>query len=236
MQQAAENEMLEITLQDEARPELRFIQRCFWFCLGLLVNTLGIALITRSGLGTSQISSLPYIWSLADQRISYAAATFVVNMAFVAIQIVLLGRSFFPGQLVQIVANVIFSSFLGLQMDLLSWYQPTFFPIQLLGCLLGCCILGCGIAIECAPSLTYVPGEGIVHALAQVSGKRLGSVKVIFDAVLVASAVALSLVLFGTLNGVGIGTVLTVFVTGNVVNFVNAHLPLIGKIRSLIEE
>ena len=38
-------------------------KRLFWFCLGLAINSCGIALITKAGLGTSQISSVPYVLS-----------------------------------------------------------------------------------------------------------------------------------------------------------------------------
>lgn len=199
-------------------------RRLAWFLLGLAINSCGIALITKAGLGTSQISSVPYVLTFEFSWLSFAMATFLVNLVFVAVQIVLLGRRFFPLQLLQIPVNVVFSSCLGLAMSVFGWVTPASLPAQLAVLLLGCCVLGCGIAVECAPSVVFVPGEGIVHAIAEVSGARLGTVKLAFDAALVCSYVSLSLVLFGTPRGVGIGTVLTVFVTGNVVNFANAHL------------
>lgn len=207
-------------------------KRVSCFCLGLLINSSGIALITRSGLGTSQISSLPYVWSLADPRLSFAAATFIVNMAFVVLQVILLGRRFFPLQLLQILANIIFSSFLALAMEALAWFEPDAVPIQILGLLAGCTMLGCGVAIECAPNLIFVPGEGLVHALAETSGLRLGTMKLIFDAVLVAVAAVLSFALFGRLEGVGAGTLVTIFITGNVVNFAQTHIPFVVHMRA----
>jgi uncharacterized membrane protein YczE len=213
----------------------RLAQRALFFCLGLLVNSFGIALITRSGLGTSQISSLPYVWSLADPRLGFALTTFIVNMAFIVAQAIMLGRSFFPVQLLQIVANVVFSSFLGLAMGALVWFQPASLPLQVVSLLAGCLILGTGVAIECAPGLIYVPGEGIVHALSEVTGMRLGTAKLAVDASLVAAATILSFALFGRLEGVGVGTIATAFMTGGIVNLANAHLPLVGRIRAISE-
>ena len=40
------------------------ILRYFYFLLGLFINSFGIAFITKSALGTSQISSVPYVLSL----------------------------------------------------------------------------------------------------------------------------------------------------------------------------
>ncbi len=208
-------------------------KRLFWFCLGLAVNSFGIALITKAGLGTSQISSIPYVLSFQFTWLPFAVGTFIMNLVFIVVQIVLMGRRFFPVQLLQIPVNIVFSSCLGVAMEALGCVNPTFLPLQIATLLAGCCVLGCGIAIECAPDLVFVPGEGIVYAIAEAIGKKLGSVKVIFDLVLVASSVTLSLVLFGELRGVGVGTIATVFITGNVVNFANDHFGFLTRVRAL---
>ena len=211
------------------------LPRLVVFCLGLIVNSTGIALITKAGLGTSQISSVPYVLTFQFPWLSFAMGTFSINVVFILVQIVLLGRRFFPVQLLQIVVNVVFSSALGVAMSALGWLAPSSLPLQLLTLALGCCVLGCGIAIECAPEVIFVPGEGIVYAIAEVTGKKLGTVKLVFDAVLVIASVSLSLALFGELRGVGVGTIVTVFITGNVVNFANAHFGFLSRVRSWAE-
>ena len=208
-------------------------QRLFWFCLGLLINSFGIALITKAGLGTSQISSIPYVLSFEFDGLSFAMGTFLVNVVFILVQIALLGRSFFPAQLLQLPVNIVFSSFLGVAMSVLGWVAPTTAPGQLAVLLLGCCVLGCGIAIECAPNLIFVPGEGIVYAIAQVTHKKLGSTKVVFDVCLVVSSFSLSMLLFGSLRGVGIGTIVCACFTGFVVNFANARFGFLANVREL---
>ena len=211
------------------------LPRLVVFCLGLIVNSTGIALITKAGLGTSQISSVPYVLTFQFPWLSFAMGTFSINVVFILVQIALMGRRFFPVQLLQIVVNVVFSSALGVAMSALGWLAPSSLPLQLLTLALGCCILGCGIAVECAPEVIFVPGEGIVYAIAEVTGKKLGTVKLVFDAVLVIASVSLSLVLFGELRGVGVGTIVTVFITGNVVNFANAHFGFLSRVRSWAE-
>lgn len=42
----------------------RQIERLVWFSAGILINSFGIVLITKGALGTSQISSIPYVLSL----------------------------------------------------------------------------------------------------------------------------------------------------------------------------
>lgn len=205
-------------------------RRWLWFVAGLAVNSFGIALITSGDLGTSQISSVPYVMSLAWPGLSFSVTTFVVNVLFIVGQVVLLGRRFAAAQIVlQLVANVLFSGFLGLGSMALSWLSPTSLLPRLCAVLVGCVLLGAGIAIEVAPEVTLVPGEGIVRAIASVTGKRFGTVKVAFDVTLIVAACLLSLATMGGIRGVGLGTVITALVVGHVVNFVSVRLPAFGE-------
>src|SRR5699024_3390182 len=202
------------------------VGRYLWFVLGVLVNSFGVALITQAALGTSPISSIPYVLSLRFP-ITLGEFTFILNLVYILGQIVLLRRAFQPIQLLQIAVNVIFSAFIDVSMNLLSWLQPDHIAVKLIALILGCAILGVGISIEVAPDVLVVPGEGIVRAMTQVSGKRFGSVKVFFDCTLVAIALILSFLFFHGLNGLGLGTVISALIIGRFVNLYNRYLPLI---------
>ena len=209
-----------------------YVSRYLWFVLGVLVNSFGVALITQAALGTSPISSIPYVLSLRFP-ITLGEFTFILNLVYILGQIVLLRRVFQPIQLLQIAVNVIFSAFIDVSMNLLSWLQPDHIAVKLIALILGCAILGVGISIEVAPDVLVVPGEGIVRAMTQVSGKRFGSVKVFFDCTLVAIALILSFLFFHGLNGLGLGTVISALIIGRFVNLYNRYLPLIPYLRGL---
>lgn len=209
-----------------------YVSRYLWFVLGVLVNSFGVALITQAALGTSPISSIPYVLSLRFP-ITLGEFTFILNLVYILGQIVLLRRAFQPIQLLQIAVNVIFSAFIDVSMNLLSWLQPDHIVVKLIALILGCAILGVGISIEVAPDVLVVPGEGIVRAMTQVSGKRFGSVKVLFDCTLVAIALVLSFLFFRGLNGLGLGTVISALIIGRFVNLYNRYLPLIPYLRGL---
>ena len=209
-----------------------YVSRYLWFVLGALINSFGVALITQAALGTSPISSIPYVLSLRFP-ITLGEFTFILNLVYILGQIVLLRRVFQPIQLLQIAVNVIFSAFIDVSMNLLSWLQPDHIAVKLIALILGCAILGVGISIEVAPDVLVVPGEGIVRAMTQVSGKRFGSVKVLFDCTLVAIALILSFLFFHGLNGLGLGTVISALIIGRFVNLYNRYLPLIPYLRSL---
>ena len=98
---------------------------------------------------------------------------------------------------------------------------------------LGCAVLAFGISVEVAPRVLMVPGEGIVQAIAAVTGWRFGNVKTAFDATLVSTALLLSLLFFHRLQGLGIGTIFSALAVGRFVDLYNRRLPLISRISAL---
>lgn len=209
-----------------------FMHRYLWFVFGVLLNSFGVALITKAALGTSPISSIPYVLSFAFP-FTFGQITFVFNMLFIIGQFVLLRKGIHPIQWLQIAVNLIFSVCIDWSMNLLAWFEPSNLVSEAVALVLGCAILGLGISIEVAPDVLMVPGEGVVKALTQVSSMRFGSIKIGFDVSLVVIACVLSVVFQHPLQGLGIGTILSALLVGRFVNFFNRYLPLISRIAGL---
>lgn len=205
--------------------------RCICFIVGILINSFGIAFITKAALGTSPISSLPYVLS-KQFPLTLGEFTFVMNMGFILIQIVLLKKDFQKRQILQIGVNALFSSFIDVSMNMLSFFSPSNIVAELLSLIAGCMILAVGISIEVAPNVLVVPGEGVVKAISTVLRKRFGTVKVVFDTTLICISFVLSLLFFHRLNGLGAGTIISALIVGKFVNMCN-RTKLIAKIRAL---
>ena len=209
-----------------------YLPRYLWFLAGVLINSFGVALITRAALGTSPISSLPYVLSFRFP-VTLGQFTFAMNLFFILGQVLLLRRDFQPIQLLQVAVNAVFSAFIDVSMGLLSWLEISSLSMAVLVLVLGCAVLAFGISVEVAPRVLMVPGEGIVQAIAAVTGWRFGNVKVGFDAALVSTALVLSLLFFHRLQGLGAGTILSALAVGRFVNLYNRRLPLISRISAL---
>ena len=218
--------------EEGARGAGNLALRYLCFVAGLLVNSFGVAFITKATLGTSPISSIPYVLDL-EFAPSFGQFTFALNMVYIVAQMVLLRHDFKLVQLLQVVANLIFSAFIDVSMGLLWWLSPEGLLAQVCSLALGCAILAAGIAVEVAPNVIVVPGEGIVRAISSTLERPFGTCKLCFDGTLVLIACGLSLLFFGYLNGLGVGTVVSALVVGPIVNVVNAHLPLVEAIRRL---
>ena len=203
------------------------------FLLGVVINSFGISFITLAALGTSPISSVPYVFSLRFSP-TLGQFTFGMNLLFILLQIVLLRRNFQKIQLLQIAVNLLFSAIIDVSMGLLAPFAPQSYGTELVWLLIGCAVLAFGIYLEVSPKVLMVPGEGLVQALSQVSGVEFGSVKVGFDVSLMTFSAVCSFFFFQGLQGVGLGTLLSAILVGLIVKLYRRMLP--GIAQSLAPE
>ncbi len=210
----------------------RLALRYLFFALGVAINSFGIAVITKAAVGTSPISSVAYVLDLAFEP-TLGEFTFAVNLLFIAVQVVLLRRDFQPIQFLQLVVNVVFSALIDVSMSLLGGFAPQGIVAEVATLLAGCAILAFGIAVEVAPNVIVVPGEGAVRAISSVSAKPFGTCKVAFDVTLVCIALVLSLLFFHGIRGLGLGTIISALLVGRIVNVYNRFLPFIARIAAL---
>ena len=200
--------------------------------MGIIINAFGIAMITQADMGTSPISSTAYVLSL-EYPLSLGAFTFILNSTFILIQILILRRDFPPIQLLQIIVNIIFSIGIDGAMSLVSRISPNTLLTQWLMLLAGSAVLGFGIALEVAPRVLMVPGEGVVQAVTVKYKRNFGRMKILFDSLLVVLALILSFYFFGEIKGLGIGTVVSAVLVGRFVSLYKYHLKFITKIEDL---
>lgn len=182
--------------------------------LGMFVASLGIALISSTGLGTTPISSLPFVAAEVFQ-LSFGTTTFFFNFALILLQLALLRKRFSRLNWLQLPLAFVFSAFLDFWMFALSALPLTSsYWISLLFSMIGNAILGLGIVLEIRSKSVPLSGEAFVLALSIVSHKPFPSMKIANDVSLVCLACALSLVALGCFYGVREGTVLSALTVG----------------------
>lgn len=199
--------------------------RVLRFFIGTAVNAFGITLITKAYLGTSPISSLPFVLSLGLPP-SFGTLTFLFNMLFLAGQIFLLKKDFPRFQFLQIPTTVLFSMLIDFFMSLFQDFRPSNYIFSLLLLILGCMVMALGITLSVSASLILTPGNAFVQAISQRIRKPYGTVEIYFDSILTLLAVIASFVLFGRFRGVREGSVISAFLVGS---FINLYQKLLHK-------
>lgn len=202
------------------------LKRYFLFLVGLFINSLGVSLITKASLGTSPISSIPYVLSL-NFPFTLGNFTIVYNLLLIALQIFILRKNFKIENILQIPVAVMFGYFIDLTMYLLFWVDPQNYFLKIIALLLGCFVLGFGVYIEVVADVVMLPGESFVRAIVQTWNTNFGITKIIFDSSMVIIAGVLSFVILGRLNGLREGTVIAALSVGFIARLFGEKLEVI---------
>jgi uncharacterized membrane protein YczE len=177
---------------------------------------LGISLVVRSTLGTSPISSVPYVLSLAFP-LTFGEFTFLITLIFFIAEIAIIGKDFPRPQYFQILIALLLGTFVDVGMFLSAGVQPGIYPEQIAIVFLGSAVLALGIFLQITANVILNPGEGLVRAIAEKTHKRFGIIKVMFDTSLVAGAAVISFAAFGTIEGLREGTVISSVLVGYII-------------------
>lgn len=224
---------MNITLDTRASKDriLPFLWQHLLLTISLFIMTLGVALSVRSHLGSSVISTIPFVMTLAGEdgmapALTIGEYTYIMNFVLVMLQILILRRRFQPVQLFQLVIGFLFGFLLDVNMWLTSAVVCDSLTWQVVVQLLGCMVLAVGISLEIRCGSVTMPGEGITVAVSQASGMPFPKAKIIVDTILVALAVATGYVYFGSWQWqvVGVGTLIAMIFVGAMVRWLDPKM------------
>lgn len=189
------------------------IKRYIIFLIGLFINSFGVSFITKADLGTSPISSIPYVLSL-NFPFTLGQFTIVFSLFLILLQLLILRKNFKLEHILQIPVSILFGYFIDLTTLMLSAMNPQFYPIKLISLVIGCVILGFGVYMEVLADVVMLPGESFVRAIVLTWKTNFGNTKVAFDASMTIIAGVLSLIFFHKLHGVREGTIIAALLVG----------------------
>lgn len=205
----------------------KLILRYMLFSAGLLFNAFGVVLITKASLGTTPIAALPYTLSLIMTKLTLGNFTIIISMLIILAQILILRkREYLLDILLQIPISFFFGYVIDFSMWILTGFTPESYIIKMAALLAGCVVIGFGAYFEVVASVTMLPADGFSRAIAFVSGKEFGTIKLITDSAQALTALILGLVFLHGLAGVREGTVIGALLIGNLVK-------LIGRVWKL---
>lgn len=205
------------------------IKRYIFLLAGLFVNGLGVSFITKAGLGTSPITSIPYTLSLSFTP-TVGMFTLVFNIFLVILQVILLRRNFQLQNLLQLPIITLFSCFIDLTMSLLGFIQPETYVLKVISLVIGCLILGFGVFMEMVANVAMLPGEATVRAVSDVFSTDFGKTKIAFDSSMTVIAAILSFIMFKHLDGVREGTIVAAILVGFIARLFKKYIGGIEKI------
>lgn len=193
--------------------------RVLFYIGGMLLLALGITLNTRTNLGVSPIISVAFCVSRIIQT-DVGDMTLLWYTIFVFIEMIChIGMKRYRAiglDILQIPLSIIFTRFMNLFSSLIPDMTGNLVS-RVIWLAFAIVLTGLGIVFTLNMRLIPNPGDGIVQALSDCSGKKVSLVKNLLDATCVATTILIGFIFSGGLIGIGIGTVLAVIFVGRVV-------------------
>lgn len=191
------------------------LKRYLLFIVCLFFMGIGVALTKHGELGVSPISSVANVVSLKFTFFSFGTWLTISNCVLLLGQILLLRKNFKPIQLLQIPLSFLFGYFTDFGLWLSGNIPNDTYIAKILLVLGGITVLGFGITLGVIADVILNSGEAFVKAIADVTKKDFGNVKIVFDISWVVLSIVLSLIFFdGKLYGTREGTVISALLVG----------------------
>ena len=204
--------------------------RMLMLLTGIFVIAFGVALSIRSNLGTTPISSVPYVYNIVFPAVTVGTFTILLNLLFVVLQIVLLRKNFKPYLLLQVPVVFIFGWFIDFSLYLLGGAVPGNYLVQWVFCIVSCVIIAFGVFLQVKANVVMLPGDGLVIALADTLRKEFGLTKILFDSFLVLVSLITVLIIREGFHGVREGTVASALLVGFIVQFYQKNIRFVDKL------
>lgn len=180
------------------------MKRLMNYLIGLNVLVLGITLNTRSLLGVSAFTTLPY--ALKEMiPISFGVANIMLYMVLVVVQLLIERK-----MKLDILLEVPFSFIMGYILDL---YQiiipasPESLGLRIVILLAGNICTAFGVYTMVQSHLVLAPVDGVILSISNHYNKAYSLCKNCFDIKMILSTIILCLVTRSPLYGIGVGTI-----------------------------
>lgn len=193
-----------------------FLLRLMTLLLGLSLLSFGVALSIRSNLGTSPISSVPYVFSYIFP-LSVGVLTIISHIIFIFMQMIILGKQFQMIQWLQLLVGIVLGVFIDIAIWLTAFMDIQQYVYQIAVSLISCVITAIGVILQIKARLIYLAAEGLYQAFAIRFHKNYGTVKTYGDVILVAFAAISSYLVLHQLIGIREGTIISAILIGTLI-------------------
>lgn len=196
------------------------VKRLSLYFIGVLILGLGIVLNTKTGLGVSAINSFPYAIS-EMAPVTLGNATAILYFLFVVAQLSI-HRKLDLKVLLQIPFSYLMGAIIDFYNNALN-FTITSLPLALAVLAVAILLTALGAFVVVSLDLIPNPADGIVNSISFLTKREFGKTKLIFDCIMIVATVLVSFFISGSIIGIGIGTVVSALLIGNIIVIYNRY-------------
>lgn len=188
----------------------------------VVMNSLGVVLMLRSGAGISAISSVPFAFSEVLPRLTLGTWNYLFQ-GLLVFSLMILKKRLVPQYLFSFAVGFAFGKMLDVHelwvntLPLGPGWQVLYFVLSYL-------ILSFGIAVSNRYGLPIIPTDLFPRELSEIISAKYSRIKISFDVICVAVTAAMTVLFLGHLKGLGIGTILAAFTMGKMIGFMGDQM------------
>ncbi|QVK21064.1 hypothetical protein KHQ82_01655 [Mycoplasmatota bacterium] len=186
------------------------------YIFGLFLLALGVSFSSKSNLGLSAVSALPYalgnVWG-----ISFGNATILTHLVYVGSQVFILRKQFKKRYLLQIPFGILFGVFIDLTGMLLIFSTPDVYLFRVILQLASIMFISFGLLFIIVPHIVDSTAEGFIRAITIRYNKDFGRVKLIHDIITSTSALLIGLVFLNDIVIIREGTIISALLVGPII-------------------
>lgn len=196
---------------------MNLLQRYSLFFAGLFFMALGICIIIASSLGSSPISSVPYVLVFC-YPLTLGGYTLLMNLLFIIMQPIIL-RRFQASHLLQLPTTFIFSLLIDFSMPFAAALPAESYLAKLLLLLVGCVLMAFGLTCELVANVAMPAADGFINTIVTKWKLNFGYTKVAFDCTLLLTAAIISYTHLNEITGIREGTLISALLVGHILRF-----------------
>ena len=188
----------------------------------VIVNSMGVALITHSGLGISAISSVPYALTSILPAVSQGTWSICFQLLLILI-LMAVRRHMVPSYFLSMLVGTAFSVCLDCH-ELWVSALPEGILANAVCFFIGYLCICCGVAVSNLCGMPIIPTDLFPREFSQTTGIAYATVKTTFDVICLFATAALTLLFLGGIRGLGIGTVISALTMGHVIHMITQEI------------
>ena len=190
------------------------IKRIIVYIAGLIILALGIDLNTKTMLGISPIISVPYNISVISGWL-LGAVIFSYYVLLVILQLLIQKKDFPVYQFLQIPCAFVTSAAVQIFDNVIP--VPGHIALKIIVLILAIVVTAIGASLVVGMKIVPNPADGLANIIGTKLGHGFGFGKNIIDFISITVSIINGLVAKGSIIGIGIGTVITMIMTGRVI-------------------
>lgn len=188
----------------------------------VILNSLGIALMTKSNFGISSISSVPYVFSKAFSILSFGTWNYIFQTILI-ISLMILRKKFKFGYIFSFVMGLTFGKMIDVD-ELWVCFLPDSLTWHIIYFIISFFIIAFGICLSNNSMLPIIPTDTFPRDLSSIIKKPYKYIKTTFDICCLTTTIIISLFILHKAVGVGVGTVICALTTGKIVSLIQSFL------------